>query len=130
MIVSELDQEHCNEDPCPDSIDRILHPILNQNMLVQCVDTDLVSNLEITPGINLKALSSHQILRSIIPSLRENFQSTLLSQLFKSSCMGLSVSQVVTFEVLNKKFKHYHIIGEKALHVSSQSSVMNKFFNL
>ena len=23
-IVSELDQEHCNEDPCPDSIDRIL----------------------------------------------------------------------------------------------------------
>ena len=41
-IVSELDQEHCNEDPCPDSIDRILHPILNQNMLVQCVGTDLV----------------------------------------------------------------------------------------
>ena len=33
-IVSELDQEHCNEDPCPNSIDRILHPILNQNMLV------------------------------------------------------------------------------------------------
>ena len=28
-IVSELDQEHCNEDLCPDSINRILHPILN-----------------------------------------------------------------------------------------------------
>ena len=26
-IVSELDQEHCTEGPCPDSIDRILHPI-------------------------------------------------------------------------------------------------------
>ena len=89
-IVSELDQEHCNEDLCPSSINRILHPILNQNMLVQCVDTDLVSNLEITPGINLKALSSHQILRSIIPRLGENFQSTLPSQLFKSYCMGLS----------------------------------------
>ena len=70
-IISELDQEHCNEEPCLDSIDRILHPILNQNMLVQCVDTDLISNLEITPGINLNALSSHQILRSIIPSLRK-----------------------------------------------------------
>ena len=84
-IISELDQEHCNEEPCLDNIDRILHPILNQNMLVQCVDTDLVSNLEITPGINLKALSSHQVLRSIIPSLGENFQSTLLSQLFEFS---------------------------------------------
>ena len=127
-IVSKLDQEHCNEEPCPDNIDRILHPILNQNMLIQCVDTDLVLNLEITPGINLKALSSHQILRSIIPNLGENFQSTLPSQLFKSSCMGLSLSQVVTFEILNQKFKHYHVIGEKALHVSSQSSVMNNFF--
>ena len=26
-IVSELDQEHCNEEPCPNSIDRILHLI-------------------------------------------------------------------------------------------------------
>ena len=106
MVVSELDQEHCNEDPYPDNIDRILHPILNQNMLVQCVDIDVVLNLEITPRINLKALSSHPILRSIIPSLGENFQSTLPSQLFKSSCMGLSFSQVVTFKILNQDFKH------------------------
>ena len=28
-IVSELDQEHCNEGPCLDSINRIIHPILN-----------------------------------------------------------------------------------------------------
>ena len=73
-------------------------------------------------------LFSHQILRSIIPSLGENCQSTLPSQLFKSSRMGLSFNQVVTFEILNQKFKHYHIIGENALHVSSQLSVMNKFF--
>ena len=97
-------------------------------MLVQCVDTDLVSNLEITPGINLKALFSHQILRSIIPSLGENFQSAFPSKLFKSSCMGLSFNQVITFEILNQDFKHYHIIGEKELQVSSQSSVMNNFF--
>ena len=92
--------------------------------------TDLVSNFEIIPRIRLKAFSSHQIPRSIIPSLGENFQSTLSSQLFKSSCMGFSFNQVVTFEIFNKDFKHYHIIGEKALHVSSQSSVMNKFFQL
>ena len=97
-------------------------------MLVQCVDTDLVSNIEITPGINLNALSSHQILRSIIPSLEENFQSTLPSHLFKSSCMGLSFNQVLTFKILNQEFKHYHVIGENALHVSSLSSVINKFF--
>ena len=41
-------------------------------MLVQSVDIDLVSNLEITPAINLKTLSSRQILRSIIPSHGEN----------------------------------------------------------
>ena len=44
--------------------------------------------------------------------------------------MGLSFNQVVTFKILNQEFKHYHVIGEKALHVSSQSSVMNKFFQL
>ena len=42
--------------------------------------------------------------------------------------MGLSFNQVVTFEILNQEFKHYHLIGENALDVSSQSSVMNKFF--
>ena len=110
-IVSKLDQEHCNEDPCPDSVNRTLQPILNQNMLVQCVDADLVLNLEITLGINLKALSYHLIPRSIIPSLGENFQSTLPSQLFESSCMGLSFNQVVTFEIFNQEFKHYHVIG-------------------
>ena len=97
-------------------------------MLVQCVDTDLVLNFEFTLGINLNAFSSHQILRSIIPSLGENFQSTLPSQLFKSSCMGLSFNQVVTFEILNQEFQHHHAIGEKVLNVSSQSSVMKKFF--
>ena len=97
-------------------------------MLVQCVDIDLVSNLEITPGINLKALSYHQIPRSIISSLGENFQSTLPSQFFESFGMGLSFNKVVTFEISNHDLKHYHEIGEKALHVSSQSSVMNNFF--
>ena len=42
--------------------------------------------------------------------------------------MGLSFNQVVTFEISNQDFKHYHKIGEKVLHVSSQSSVMNNFF--
>ena len=64
MIVSK--------HPCPS---KIRNP-LNHDALVQCVDTDLVSNLEITPGINLKTLSYHQIPRSIISSLGENFQST------------------------------------------------------
>ena len=85
-VVSELDQEHCNEGPCPNSIDIRLHPILNSNTL----GTDLVSNLEIIPRIKLKAFPSHQSLRSITSSyLGENFQSTLPSQLFESSCMGL-----------------------------------------
>ena len=78
-VVSGLDQEHYNGDPCPNRIDRILHPILNQDLL----GTDIVSNLEIIPRIKLKTFPSHQIPRSIIPShLGENFQSTLSSQLF------------------------------------------------
>ena len=44
--------------------------------------------------------------------------------------MGLSFNQVVTFEISNQEFKYYHVIGEKALHVSSQSSLMNNFFQL
>ena len=99
-------------------------------MLVQCVDTDLVLNLEITPGINLKALSSRQILRSILPSMGENFQSTHSSQLFEFSCMGLAFNQVDTFQIFNQEFKHYHVIGETTLHISSQSPVMIFFFNL
>ena len=59
-VVSELDQEHCNKGSCPNSIDKMLHPILNQDML----GTDLVSDLEIIPRIKLKAFPSHQILRS------------------------------------------------------------------
>ena len=75
-------QEYHNGDPCPNDIDRILHPILNKDMLC----TDLVSNLEIIPRIKLKSFPSHQILRSIISShLGENFQSTLSSQLFEFS---------------------------------------------
>ena len=101
MVVSELNQEHYNGDPCPNGLDRIPHPILNQDALVQCVDTNLVSNLEIILGMKLKAFPSHQIPRSIIPSLGENFQSTLPSQLFESSCMGLSSAQVVTFKIFN-----------------------------
>ena len=68
MVVSELDQEHYNGDPFPSDINRILHPIPYQDML----GIDLVSNLEIIPRNRLKALPSHQILRSIIPSLGEN----------------------------------------------------------
>ena len=58
-------QEHYNGDPCPNDINRVLHPILNKDMLC----TDLVSNLEIIPRIKLKVFPSHQILRSSIPSL-------------------------------------------------------------
>ena len=85
MVVNELDQEHYNGDHLPNDINIILHPIPDPDML----GIDLVSNLEIIPRIRLKAFSSHQIPRSIIPSLGENFQSTLPSQLFKSSCMGV-----------------------------------------
>ena len=28
-VISKLDQEHYNGDPCPNGIDRILHPIVN-----------------------------------------------------------------------------------------------------
>ena len=98
-VVSELDQEHCNEGPCPNDIDRILHPILNQDMLVQCVVTDLVLNLEIIPRINLKAFSSHQVLRSIVLGLGENFQSTLSSQL-----SSLFVWVCVLIKLLISKF--------------------------
>ena len=97
MVVSELDQEHYNGDPCPNDINRIIHPILDQDML----GTNLVSNLEIIPRIRLKAFPSHQILRSIIPSLGKNCQSTLSSQLFEFSCMGLSFNQVDTFQIFN-----------------------------
>ena len=96
-------------------------------MFVKCVDIDLVSDLAIIPRIQLKTCYSHQIPRSIIPShLGENFQSTLPSQPFESSRLGLCSNQVVTFE-------HGHIIGENALHFPSQSSLMNnisQFINI
>ena len=88
MIVSESDQNN----PCPNGIDKIPY----QGLLVQCVDTNLVSNLAIIPRIKLKTFSSHQLPRLIIPShMEENFQSTLLSQLFESSCMGFWSNQGV-----------------------------------
>ena len=93
----------------------------------------LVSNLEITPGINLKTLSSHQIPRSIIPNLGETFQSTLPSQLFESFCMGLCSNQAVIFENFSQEFEHGHIMGENALHFLYRSSVMNnilQFINI
>ena len=121
MVVSELDQEHYNGDPCPNEIDRILHPILNQDML----GNDIVSNLEIIYRFKLKYFPSHQIMRSIIPSMGENFQSTLLSQLFKSSCLGLGSNQAVIFEIFSQEFEHSHIMGENVFHFSSESSVLN-----
>ena len=119
-----------SEHPLPNGIDEILYPILNQDVSVQCVDTDLTSNhLAITHGIQLKTFFSHQIPRSIIPShMGENFQSTLPSQLFKSSCMGLCSNHAITFEIFSQEFEHGQIIGENALHFPSRSSVMNNIF--
>ena len=118
MIVSK--------HPC---FNKIPHPLLNQDVSVQCVDTDLASNLAIIPGIQLKAFFSHQIPRSIIPShLGENFQSILLSQLFESSYMGLCSDQAFIFEIFSQESKHAHIIGENALSFPSQSSLMNNIF--
>ena len=109
MIVSGPNKNH----PCS----KIIYPIFNQDVSVQCVDIDLASNLAFIPVIQLKFFYSHQISRSIIPShLGENFQSTLLSQLFESSCMGLCSNQAVTFETFSEEFEHGHIIGENALH--------------
>ena len=89
-------------------------------MFVKCVDIDLASNLAIIPGIQLKTFYSHQIPRSIIPShLGENFQSTLPSQLFESSCMGLFSDQSWIFEISSQESKNGHIIGENALHFPS-----------
>ena len=42
--------------------------------------------------------------------------------------MGLCSNQAVTFKNFSQESEHCHIVGEKALHVSSQSSVMNEFF--
>ena len=118
MIVSELDQKH----PCS----KIPYPLFNQDMLVQCEDTDLVSNLAIIPGIKLKTFFSHQFSRSIIPShMGENFQSTISSQSFESFCMGLCSNQVVTFKIFSQESKHGHIIGENAFF---QSAWMNNTF--
>ena len=104
--------------------DKIPYPILNQDVLVQFMDTDLVSNLAIIPRIQVKTFLSHQI-----PSLLgENFQSTLSSQLFESSCMGLCPKQTFIFEIFIQESKHGHIIGENALHFPSRSSVMNNIF--
>ena len=76
----------------------------------------------------MKKKSSHQFPRSIILShLGENFQSTLPSQLFESSCVGLSFNREIIFEIFSQEL-HYHIIGEKTHHISFQSSVMNNFF--
>ena len=98
-------------------------------MSVQCVDTDLASNLAIIPGIQLKTFYSHQIPRSIIPShLGENFQSTLLSQLSESSCMGFCSDQVATFKIFSQESDNCCIIGEKALHFSFQLSWINNIF--
>ena len=74
-IVSELGRNH----PCLNGIDKIHHPILNQDVLVKCVDIDLVSDLAIIHRIQLKTFYSHQIPRSIIPShMGKKFQSTLV----------------------------------------------------
>ena len=125
MIVSELDKKN----PCPNDINKIPYPILDQDMSVQCVDTDLALNLAIILGTQLKAFFSHQIPRSIIPShLGENFQSTLPSQLFESSCVGLCSIQDATFEIFSQEFEHGHIIGENALHFPYRSSIMNNIF--
>ena len=103
-------------------------------MLVQCEGADLVSNLAIIPGIKLKTFFSHQIPRSIIPShMGENFQFTLPSQLFESSCMGLCSKQSFIFEMFSQESKHDHTIGENTLHFPSWSSVMSnivQFINL
>ena len=73
-------------------------------------DTDLASNLAIIPGIQLKTFLSPQILRSIVPShMGENFQSTLPSQIFESSCMGLCSKQSFIFKIFNQE--HAHMIG-------------------
>ena len=76
----------------------------------------------------MKAFPSDQIPRSIVPSLRENFQATLPCQLFESSCMGLCSNQAVTFEIFSQESEHGHIIGENVLHIFSQSSLMNNMF--
>ena len=110
---------------CPS---KIPHPLLNQEVSVQCVDTDLASNLAIIPGIQLKIVFSDQFPRSIILSHKgENFQSALPSQLFESSCMGLCFDQSF-FEIFNQEHKHCHIIGENALHFLFKSWVMNNIF--
>ena len=59
--ISEEEQSHDNYDtivnepskkhPCPNGIDKIHHPILNQDVLVKCVNIDLVSDLAIIPRI-------------------------------------------------------------------------------
>ena len=134
-MTSFEDKSHDNYDmivsehPCPNGIDKIPYPILNQDVLVQCMDTDLVSNLAIIPRIQVKTLLSHQIMRLIIPShLGENFQSSLPSQLFESSCMGFCSEQYFIFEIFSQESKHGHIIGENALQFPSQSSLMNNIF--
>ena len=42
--------------------------------------------------------------------------------------MGLCSNQAVTFEIFSQEFEHCHIVREKSLHVSSQSSLMNNIF--
>ena len=124
--ISEEDQSHGNYDmivsehPCSNGIDKIPYPILNQDVSVQCVDTELASSLAIIPGIQLKDFFSHQIPRSIMPShLGENFQSTLSSQIFESSCMGFCSNQAFIFEIFSQESKRGHIIEENALHFPS-----------
>ena len=106
----------------------IPYPIFNQDVLVQCEDSDLVLNLVIIPWIKLKSFPSHQIPRSIIPSLGIFFEFTLSSQLFESSCMDLCSNQAITFEIFSQEIEHGHIIGENTLHFSSWSSVMSNIF--
>ena len=94
---------------CPN---KIPYPILNHDVLVQCMDTDLASNIAIIPKIQLKTFYSHQKPRLIIPSqLGENFQCTLPSQLSNPSCIGLCSDQAITFEIFSQEFEHGHIIG-------------------
>ena len=53
---------------------------------------------------------------------------TLPSQLFKSSCVGVWPDQAFLFRIFNQESEHCHIVGEKSLHVSSQSSLMINMF--
>ena len=125
-------QEPPRNDSC--NVVAIPHHIFGQGDLVEEINHSESSSWEVSVDLanffNKCPISHTRLVLAPLGDANQvlNF-STLPSQLFEPSFMGLCSNQATTFEIFSQEFKHGHIIGESTLHFPSWSSVMsNKSF--